>query len=143
MPGWANAARSTARSSWPRPSTSRAGRSGARRCAAPCTSACATIRSATPCFTSTISRILCSGGWTNSPDDLDAFRRNRAVKADPVVSAVPRRVLVTGATGFVGRHTLAPLLDAGFEVHAVGRSHGAPDLRSKGVTFHAADLLDA
>lgn len=30
-----------------------------------------------------------------------------------------KKVLVTGATGFIGRHTLAPLTDAGFEVHAV------------------------
>jgi nucleoside-diphosphate-sugar epimerase len=33
-----------------------------------------------------------------------------------------RRVLVTGATGFVGRHTLEPLRARGFEVHGVGSS---------------------
>src|SRR5262245_19582807 len=30
-----------------------------------------------------------------------------------------KRVLVTGATGFIGRYSLAPLLDSGYEVHAV------------------------
>jgi nucleoside-diphosphate-sugar epimerase len=30
-----------------------------------------------------------------------------------------KRVLVTGASGFIGRHTLAPLASRGFDVHAV------------------------
>jgi nucleoside-diphosphate-sugar epimerase len=59
------------------------------------------------------------------------------------------RVLVTGATGFIGRHTLAPLLARGFDVHAL-RRHPDPE-RSEGagssppaeVAWHAADLLDA
>jgi nucleoside-diphosphate-sugar epimerase len=34
------------------------------------------------------------------------------------------RVLVTGAGGFIGRHTLGPLRERGFEVHAVGRAQG-------------------
>ncbi len=51
---------------------------------------------------------------------------------------VTARVLVTGASGFVGRQTLAPLLAAGVEVHVAGRRDpGVP-----GVRFHAADLLD-
>ncbi|HEY0038478.1 MAG TPA: NAD-dependent epimerase/dehydratase family protein, partial [Longimicrobium sp.] len=52
-----------------------------------------------------------------------------------------RRVLVTGASGFIGRHVLGPLLERGYEVHAVGRGSapGLPD----GVRWHAADLLDA
>lgn len=50
-----------------------------------------------------------------------------------------RRVLVTGASGFIGRRTLAPLVERGFEVHAVTRE-GRP---SQEVTCHAADLLDA
>ena len=51
-----------------------------------------------------------------------------------------RRVLVTGASGFVGRHTLAPLLAQGFEVHAACRHRidgGPPE-----VIWHTADLLD-
>ena len=50
------------------------------------------------------------------------------------------RVLVTGASGFVGRHTLRPLLERGYDVHAAYRSGRLPD--TSGVTWHAADLLD-
>jgi nucleoside-diphosphate-sugar epimerase len=51
------------------------------------------------------------------------------------------RVLVTGATGFVGRGALAPLLAAGHEVHAVS-TRPAPDWSPRGVVWHRADLLD-
>jgi nucleoside-diphosphate-sugar epimerase len=47
------------------------------------------------------------------------------------------RVLVTGATGFVGRHALAPLAERGFEVHAVARRRGTDRL----ATWHELDLL--
>jgi nucleoside-diphosphate-sugar epimerase len=54
------------------------------------------------------------------------------------------RVLVTGASGFVGRRALAPLLARGFdEVHAVGRGASAPDGTPAAVVWHGADLLDA
>jgi nucleoside-diphosphate-sugar epimerase len=47
------------------------------------------------------------------------------------------RILVTGATGLIGRRVLAPLVAAGHEVHAVARrAGGAPD-----VIWHEADLL--
>ncbi len=49
-----------------------------------------------------------------------------------------RRVLVTGARGFVGRPAVEALLARGFEVHAVGRHlAGLP----AGVVAHRADLL--
>ena len=51
-----------------------------------------------------------------------------------------KRVLVTGASGFVGRHALAPLVERGFEVHAVRRSHPGPE--APAVVWHAADLLE-
>lgn len=51
------------------------------------------------------------------------------------------RVLVTGATGFVGRGALAPLLAAGHEVHAVS-TRPTPDWSPTGVAWHVADLLD-
>lgn len=50
-----------------------------------------------------------------------------------------KRVLVTGAAGLVGRHTLAPLVARGYEVHAVSRGGELPAL---GVQWHNADLLD-
>ncbi|MGH2840492.1 MAG: NAD-dependent epimerase/dehydratase family protein [Solirubrobacteraceae bacterium] len=49
-----------------------------------------------------------------------------------------RRVLVTGATGFIGRHTLAPLRERGFDVHAVTSGPLPPDA---GARWHRADLL--
>lgn len=53
-----------------------------------------------------------------------------------------KRVLVTGATGFIGRHTLSPLLDRGFDVHALSRS-SRTDEAWTGVSWHEVDLLDA
>jgi len=52
----------------------------------------------------------------------------------------PRRVLVTGASGFIGRHAIEPLLERGFEVHAVTRT-AAPPRSSSQVRWHRADLL--
>lgn len=49
------------------------------------------------------------------------------------------RVLLTGATGFVGREALAGLLRRGHEVHAVARRRGP---ETPGTTWHEADLLD-
>jgi len=49
------------------------------------------------------------------------------------------KILVTGASGFVGKHTLAPLIERGYEVYAVSRKPG-PEI--VGVTWVTADLLD-
>jgi nucleoside-diphosphate-sugar epimerase len=50
-----------------------------------------------------------------------------------------KRVLVTGASGFIGRHSLRFLVEQGYEVHAVARGAVPPtDL----VTAHSCDLLD-
>ena len=55
----------------------------------------------------------------------------------------PKRVLVTGAGGFIGRSSIAPLQRMGFEVHAVfsraTRTISAPAIQ--GVLTHVADLL--
>lgn len=51
------------------------------------------------------------------------------------------RVLVTGASGFVGRACLQPLLDRGLEVHGIARP--ASGDRNPGVSWHHLDLLDA
>jgi nucleoside-diphosphate-sugar epimerase len=51
-----------------------------------------------------------------------------------------KTVLVTGASGFIGLHTLAPLLARGYEVHAVCRKPPPEDI--PGVRWHSADLFD-
>ena len=50
------------------------------------------------------------------------------------------RVLVTGASGFVGRPAVAALVARGAEVHAVARSR--PTEGPDGVEWHACDLLE-
>lgn len=52
-----------------------------------------------------------------------------------------KKVLITGATGFIGQHAVPALLARGFAVEAVSRTApaGAP---TPGVRWHAADLLD-
>ena len=49
------------------------------------------------------------------------------------------RVLVTGASGFIGRHVLSHLDERHHEIHAVSRR--PPATQGAGVTWHAADLL--
>ena len=61
-----------------------------------------------------------------------------------------KRVLLTGAAGFVGSHCLAPLRARDYEVHAVSRALPATGTPSRvrapevgaGVIWHEADLLD-
>jgi len=52
-----------------------------------------------------------------------------------------KRVLVTGATGFVGRHSLPRLLESGYEVHAIG-SQRSPETPSRDIVWHRANLLE-
>ena len=56
---------------------------------------------------------------------------------------IPKRVLVTGAGGFIGRSSIAPLKRRGFEVHAAFSSAArAPSPAAlQGVCTHVADLL--
>lgn len=51
------------------------------------------------------------------------------------------RVLVTGASGFIGRHCVALLAARGFEVHAITSATPAPG--QDAVIWHVADLLAA
>jgi nucleoside-diphosphate-sugar epimerase len=50
------------------------------------------------------------------------------------------RVVLTGASGFVGRQALASLLESGHAVHALARTAPADAARS-GATWHEVDLL--
>jgi nucleoside-diphosphate-sugar epimerase len=50
-----------------------------------------------------------------------------------------KRVLLTGAGGFIGSHCIEPLVARGYEVHAVSRVPRTGDVR--GATWHVADLL--
>ena len=52
-----------------------------------------------------------------------------------------KRVLLTGAGGYIGRHALDKLVARGYEVHAVSRR--APVAAPGQVTWHSTDLLDA
>jgi nucleoside-diphosphate-sugar epimerase len=50
-----------------------------------------------------------------------------------------KRVLVTGATGSIGRHVIPLLVARGWDVHCV--SSRQPLAKAAGVTWHVADLL--
>jgi nucleoside-diphosphate-sugar epimerase len=52
-----------------------------------------------------------------------------------------RRLLLTGATGFIGSHCLPLLVEAGYEVHAVVRD--SVESGDQRVHWHRADLLDS
>ncbi|MGV1099883.1 NAD-dependent epimerase/dehydratase family protein [Thiovibrio sp. JS02] len=52
-----------------------------------------------------------------------------------------KKVLLTGASGFVGKRTIAPFLAKGFEVHAVSLTRKLGDL-PEGVFEHCLDLFD-
>lgn len=51
-----------------------------------------------------------------------------------------RSVVLTGATGFVGKHVLLEFLKNKFVVHVLGRT--APVLKHTNLHFHSIDLLD-
>jgi nucleoside-diphosphate-sugar epimerase len=52
-----------------------------------------------------------------------------------------RKVLVTGASGFIGRHTIETLVSRGFEVHAVTSKSASVSI-SEDCHWHVADLVD-
>ncbi len=64
----------------------------------------------------------------------------------PIITALSHsKIIVSGATGFIGRHCLKPLLNAGFEVHALTRTLPTHDskrqlLQHPALFWHAIDL---
>jgi len=52
-----------------------------------------------------------------------------------------KRVLITGAAGFIGRHCLPILLARGYEIHAADSRGSAENM--PGVYWHQVDLLDS
>jgi nucleoside-diphosphate-sugar epimerase len=52
------------------------------------------------------------------------------------------KVIVTGASGYIGRHTLVPLLDSGCEVYAISRRCDVDFKRPRGVRVLTLDLFD-
>jgi len=51
-----------------------------------------------------------------------------------------KRVFLTGARGFIGSNVIAPLVEHGYEVHAVGREVEAE--KCTNVNWHCLDILD-
>lgn len=51
-----------------------------------------------------------------------------------------KKILVTGGSGFIGYHTLAPLVARGYQVHAVRTRVRHESIQ--GINWHEADLLD-
>ncbi len=58
-----------------------------------------------------------------------------------VMSTEDKKILLTGASGFIGSHVLEELLKRGYKVHAV--VHSGEVEQHPGVTVHRLDLLDA
>jgi nucleoside-diphosphate-sugar epimerase len=50
-----------------------------------------------------------------------------------------KRILITGASGFIGRHVVASLADQGYEIHAVDLRRGPS---AANVIWHETNLLD-
>lgn len=58
-----------------------------------------------------------------------------------MTTSSPKRVLLTGGTGFIGRHAIASLLERGYEVHAVARDQTRAPSTVPTVRWHRADLM--
>jgi nucleoside-diphosphate-sugar epimerase len=53
------------------------------------------------------------------------------------------KILITGATGFIGRHCLPTLSARGYEVHAVSTNGSIDNRFNSDVRWHKVDLLDS
>lgn len=55
---------------------------------------------------------------------------------------VTKKVLLTGASGFIGRHTISSLIKRGYEVHAVFNTSDYQLHDEKGLFWHQCNLFD-
>ncbi len=62
---------------------------------------------------------------------------------DHTPDSTPRRLILTGASGFVGRQLLPRLAERGWEVHALGRGAMPDSARHPAIHWHRVDLNDA
>lgn len=53
-----------------------------------------------------------------------------------------KTVILTGASGFIGRQAIAPLLERNYKIHAVSTAQPIADLIFENVTWHRVNLLD-
>jgi nucleoside-diphosphate-sugar epimerase len=53
-----------------------------------------------------------------------------------------KNVLLTGASGFIGRHSVSVLREKGFQVHAVVSREDTPAQDEENLVWHQVDLLD-
>ena len=54
-----------------------------------------------------------------------------------------KKLLITGAKGFVGRHCLLPAIASGYEIHAITSNPNIDaSLKIEGVNWHVANLLE-
>jgi uncharacterized protein YbjT (DUF2867 family) len=51
-----------------------------------------------------------------------------------------KKIILTGATGYIGQFTIGPLIERGYIIHAVTSKVAADD--SPNLSWHQADLLD-
>jgi UDP-glucose 4-epimerase len=66
------------------------------------------------------------------------------VSAGPAADLVGRRILVTGGSGFIGRHVVSDLIDAGARVRVVDlQAHPDPDVEIVRGDIGEQDVLDA
>lgn len=68
------------------------------------------------------------------------FDSSRQVRTSPVTTTPPQRVLLTGATGFIGSHLLRTLAADGSEVHCLARANGPESAACR--VRRAVDLAD-
>jgi nucleoside-diphosphate-sugar epimerase len=54
-----------------------------------------------------------------------------------------KKVFLTGAAGFIGRHTIPFLLDKGYEIHAVFDDVHPDSIKNDKLIWHQCNLLDA